>query len=724
MDHLLAEAPHSEKVGTGMPAEAPLEMPVQSLKRRPSCRFKHRTAASTIVARLLVFGGTAVATWVGALEMIAAVEVGGITFLEYIYLGLFVITFGWIAFAAVSAVNGLLFSLLGKALTIVPALPCSGHEADASAPAEPAERPRLTALVMPVYNEDPVHTAAALQAMAEALAAVGEAGGFEIVVISDSTNGDMWIRETMTYRQLRADLADIMPVWYRRRWLNTARKAGNVADFIRRWGGRYDCFLVLDADSVLTAETIIGLNRAMAADHSLGMLQSVPSLAGGETLFARLQQFAGAVYGPVVAEGLAVWSGDDGNYWGHNAIIRTRAFAETAGLPDLRGRKPFGGHILSHDFVEAALMRRAGWRVRMDPSLSGSYEASPPSLLDVATRDRRWAQGNLQHVGVIGARGLRWPNRVHLATGIMSYLSASLWLMLIATGIALAAQARFIRPEYFAEDYQLYPNWPRFDSERMLFVFLGTMGVLLLPKFIGYLRALFSRTRRLAAGGFFNLTISVLFETILSALYAPIMMLIQNHHLLDILRGRDSGWSAQRRGGGGDGWRSIARLHRWHTTAGLALLIGLGINDMHLLAWMSPVVAGLVLSIPLSWMSGRAGFGIFLRRLGLLLVESETTPPSVIKRRDEIVTAAAHLPADALAYFAAEPDQGYAHIAFNLPRPPAPPGHPDADLLTARAKLDSAPTLGVALSWLTPAERIRVASDAQLLQRLHELARN
>jgi membrane glycosyltransferase len=128
----------------------------------------------------------------------------------------------------------------------------------------------------------------------------------------------------------------------------------------------------------------------------------VPLIVNRTSLFARVQQFASRLYGPMLSEGLAWWSGSEGNYWGHNAIIRTRAFAEQAGLPRLPGRKPFGGEILSHDFVEAALLRRGGWDVRMAPQLYGSFEECPPSLPDLIVRERRWCQGNLQHEACTG----------------------------------------------------------------------------------------------------------------------------------------------------------------------------------------------------------------------------------------------------------------------------------------------------------------------------------
>ncbi len=185
---------------------------------------------------------------------------------------------------------------------------------------------------MPVYNEDPSRTFASLRAMAESLVAAGQADNFEIFVLSDTQNPEVYVQETAAVQALRDALGEFR-VWYRHRHENVAKKAGNLRDFVTRWGGRYDYMIVLDADSVLSVDTLLTLVREMAADPKLGLLQTVPRLCGGHTLFARLQQFAGSVYGPIVARGIAAWSGDDGNYWGHNAIIRVRAFAAAAGLP-------------------------------------------------------------------------------------------------------------------------------------------------------------------------------------------------------------------------------------------------------------------------------------------------------------------------------------------------------------------------------------------------------
>ncbi len=212
--------------------------------------------------------------------------------------------------------------------------------------------------------------------------------------------------EADVYRALGRELDDIIPVYYRRRLKNTARKAGNIADWVGRFGAGYQSFVILDGDSVMSGATLVSLALAMDADPKAGLIQTVPRIVGGETLLQRLQQFACNTYGPPVAAGLAFWHRDQGNYWGHNAIIRTAAFAAAAGLPDLPGRKPFGGHIMSHDFVEAVLLQRAGYGVHMMPSLEGSYEGMPPNIIDVVARDRRWAQGNLQHLAIVSQPGL------------------------------------------------------------------------------------------------------------------------------------------------------------------------------------------------------------------------------------------------------------------------------------------------------------------------------
>ncbi|HEX7114446.1 MAG TPA: glucans biosynthesis glucosyltransferase MdoH [Steroidobacter sp.] len=685
----------------GMPFERPLEMPVQSLEHAVLHVPAEVTSVRTILARAITVLGALAITGYGVYEMLAIVSVDSMTALQGIMLFFFAVTLAWIAFGAASAVAGFLIPLR-----------------------RPAEAPiagSRTALVMPVYNEDPARTTAGLYAMAEALAKIDAAQHFEIAILSDSTNIDAWVAESLAVDQLRRDLREIMPVWYRRRWHNTGRKAGNVEEFVKRWGGRYDYMIVLDADSLMSAETLVALVRRMQADPKLGILQTVPIVLGHQSLFARIQQFAGRVYGGLIARGVAAWSGNEGNYWGHNAIIRVCAFAQACGLPQLPGRRPFGGHILSHDFVEAALMRRAGWKVCMATDLDGSWEESPPSLIDVAIRDRRWAQGNLQHSKVMGADGLALTSRAHFLIGIMSYLSSPLWLMLLLVGFALTLQATLIRPEYFSHTFQLFPDWPRFDAERMTELFIFTMCVLATPKVLGWARALLIPRIRKGCGGFIGVTVATVVETILSALYAPIMMLVQTQHVIEILTGRDSGWKSQRRHASATSWREAWSVHWPHVLIGILIAVIAFTISPTLLAWLTPTLAGLLLAVPLSKMSSSVRAGRLLRWLGLLRTPEEKHLPEVVRRRDELYERAAQMPADGLRYLARNRQARYAHISGNLPRPPESRGHPDPHRLTAERKVQEARTLSEALAWLSPHERVHVAGDPRLLERLSEL---
>ncbi len=406
-------------------------MPVQSLSKFPKNQVRRqvRPRRAPWFSRLFVFAAALGLTGWGAFEMYKVVSVSVVTPLQWALVALFTINFSWIAVAFTSSIVGFL-ALLRR----------------------PRKRPlprtlnARTAVVMPVYNEATARVFSSLQAMIEEIAATGLMQHFDFFILSNSTQPNAWIAEERAFYALRERMGPAVRIFYRHRKRNVGRKAGNIEDFVSRWGGAYEHMLVLDADSLLTGPCIIGLTEAMEADPDAGIVQSLPLIINRNTLFARLQQFAAKIYGPVIATGLAVWSGREGNYWGHNAIIRTRAFAAHCGMPTLSGKPPFGGHIMSHDFVEAALIRRAGWTVYMLPDLQGSYEESPPSLIDLATRDRRWCQGNLQHVRVIGAAGLTWPTRQHFATGIMSYLASPLWLAQLLVGITLVCRPAMCGP--------------------------------------------------------------------------------------------------------------------------------------------------------------------------------------------------------------------------------------------------------------------------------------
>ncbi|MET0367424.1 MAG: glucans biosynthesis glucosyltransferase MdoH, partial [Methylobacterium sp.] len=359
-----------------LPPLAPLDMPVQSLRAEPRRETGLIAPARGVgLRRLLVIGGAVVMTAIGGRQMYLVLNGAGQSFLGWAVLILFVVLFAWIALAFTSALGGLIDMLAGRR-----------RMADESLP----ELGTRTALLMPCYNENPARIAAGLQAIYESLQATGRLDRFDFFILSDTTDPDVWIAEEASFLALRERTGGHARIFYRRRAKNTERKAGNIADWVRRFGGAYPFMLILDADSVMEGASVVRLAALMEKEPGTGLIQTLPVIVNGTTLFARMQQFAGRIYGPLIAHGIARWHGTEGNYWGHNAIIRTRAFAEQAGLPVLRGRTPFGGHVLSHDFVEAALIRRGGWAVRMVPDLPGSFEEGPPSLTDVAVRDRRW----------------------------------------------------------------------------------------------------------------------------------------------------------------------------------------------------------------------------------------------------------------------------------------------------------------------------------------------
>lgn len=591
------------------PAEHPLPMPVQDLRRWNGAAAAPSPVSSVVCARIFVFGLTGALTMAGTYGMYQVISPVNVTWLQLLFAALFALTFTWISFSCASAIIGFL------GLWRRPS-------------AAPAQAPRSaigrTAILMPVYNENPDQVFATLESMGRGLVWQDAQRHFDIFVLSDTRREDVAAKELERFHSLRQKLGEAMGVYYRRRADNRHRKAGNIADFVARWGGRYDHMIILDADSTMSADILIALARTMAADPEAGIIQSLPLLCNRWTPFARMTQFAGRIYGPVVAAGLAAWHGRDGNYWGHNAIIRVRAFAASAGLPELRGRKPFGGHILSHDFVEAALMRRAGWGVYMVPELQGSYEETPPTLVDLAVRDRRWAQGNLQHMKVVGARGLHWLSRVHLVQGIMSYLASPLWFLLLSAGMVLALIGRYAEPNYFPEGLSLFPAWPVFDPELALRLLAATAAVLYLPKLLGLVLALRRSDVRKGCGGTAGLLKSVAAETILSMLLSPVMMLIHTRFVLDILLGRDSGWNAQNRGETSLPCLATLRRHAGHALMGFVIgLASLSVSWAAFL-WFAPITTGLLLAPVVSWATGAASAGRWLWRMNVFRIPEES----------------------------------------------------------------------------------------------------
>ncbi|HXF55107.1 MAG TPA: glucans biosynthesis glucosyltransferase MdoH, partial [Hyphomicrobiaceae bacterium] len=424
-----------------MPPGKPLPMPIQDLwshaPRATAAVGACSPSLVTLVARAAVLILTLAATAAFAWSFGQVVRVGSMNLATVLLWALCTVSFAWIALGSANVCVGFAGRLLSRRLDTL------------QIPASPLPLTTRTALLFPVYREDPTAVAASIDAMTEDLARLGCASAFDVFILSDTQLKSERKAERSTYFALAHALRGRIAIFYRNRNDNRGKKAGNIHEWVERFGNGYDHFVILDADSVMSGTTLVRLAGAMERAPSAGLIQTVPRLVEGQTLFARLQQFANAYYGPLVAAGFAMWQGASGNYFGHNAIVRTRAFAESAGLPTLAGTAPLGGHIQSHDFVEAALLRRRGWGVHTAPSLDGSYEASPPTLVDYAIRDRRWAQGNMQHLRLIGVRGLSPLSRLHFATGAMAYIAPAVLGLSLVLGLWLTYEVRLRGLDYF-----------------------------------------------------------------------------------------------------------------------------------------------------------------------------------------------------------------------------------------------------------------------------------
>lgn len=678
-----------------LPPRAPLDMPEQGLSDYDrTARYRLRGESGPRIARAVLIAGALLLSAFLVHQMWLVLSIGGLTGVEKAMLALFVINIAWIGFGAVSPLMGFML----------------GPERAGPPDAAPTRR---TALLMPTYNEDPARIVGAAVAMLRAIDARGAGPAFDLFILSDTNRPDVWLAEQAMVDAARADGQVGDRLLYRHRARNLRRKAGNIADWVERWGAAYPFMLVLDADSLMEADTIIELARRMEADDTLGILQTSPNLIGGETPLARVQQFASRVYGPVLTRGLRAWFGNAGNYWGHNAIIRTRAFADCGGLPELPGKPPFGGLILSHDFVEAAFVRRGGYAVRMADDLAGSFEHAPPNLVELAARDRRWCQGNLQHARLLGTRGMHPLSRLHLFMGIMSYLSSPLWLLFLLAGMVLALHAYLVPPDYFLDRFSLFPDWPRIDPERAMMLFGLCMLVLFAPKILGTLAFLGDPDAR---GLRLRAPFSLVSEILLSALVAPIMMFVQTSSVVQILTGRDSGWNPQARDADRVPWGLLWRFHARHMYAGILLAVAAAAISWRLLAWMSPALLGLVLAVPISAFMGSARAGRALIRLGLLTTPEERTPPPLAHAAEleaEALRATGRPPAG-VSELLADPLALGRHLAWLDETTARPVGTPDQSLATALLKLAD----GLGPDSLDPRESFAVLASARTLSGL------
>ncbi|RUR39165.1 glucans biosynthesis glucosyltransferase MdoH [Vreelandella populi] len=553
---------------------------------------------------------------------------------QIIMLVLFALTFTWIALAFWGAICGFVVC----ALRLDPL----SLRKQVSLLTDDYLLVSRTALIMPIYAEPPIPTIAGLEATCRSLLEQAEAvhqrletplsEHFEVFVLSDTQDPDKAKVEAAHVAALQQRLAGQLAVHYRRRENNLGRKAGNIADFCCRWGQNYDHMVVLDADSLMSGATLLNLVHRMQQQPEVGLIQTVPIPVGQRTLFGLFTQFASALYSPMLAAGQSFWQGDAANYWGHNAIIRTRAFMASAGLPTLSGKPPMGGEILSHDFVEAALLKRSGWQVLLDTTATtsvslrnpyasashNSFEAMPSNMLDFAKRDRRWLQGNLQHLRLLTGAGLHPLSRLHFLFGAFAYLSSLVWLGLLVCSSILVG--------YHAIDESPTQTFSKSLPVGLLVV---TLGMLLAPKFLGLLLALGQSPH--AFGGRLKLLASAVLEILFAALIAPLMMAWHSLFIINVLLGRSVEWQTQPRGERSLPWKEVWQHAGWMTLCGIGWAGAVMLFSTSAFGWLTPAWLGLVAAVPIiKYSSSSTWGGVINRRFGLLQTPSDSLSPALL----------------------------------------------------------------------------------------------
>ncbi len=642
-----------------------------SAPQRPAIKSPLSGVVRRLIFFNLVVALTLMATWVLA----DIFWRGGLTKIEITMLALFVPLFAMVSLGFVQAVTGFLLLCQRRRDPFVIANPDEPLPAAGTLP--------ITAIVIPIHNEEVVRVYEGLRAMYLSLIRAGYGEQFHFFILSDTRDANIAVEEEAAWLDLCKQLRGFGRIFYRRRRTPLNRKSGNVSDFCRRWGRAYPYMIVLDADSVMEGHTLVRLVALMEANPSAGIIQTVPQLVMAQTPFARMMQFSAALYGPIFSAGLNFWQQDEGNYWGHNAILRVAPFMEHCALPELPLTGGLEAHFMSHDYVEAALMRQAGYRVWLAVNLEGSYEGGPPTVLDHARRDRRWCRGNLQHAWLLIAPGIHPINRLHLLLGILSYLASPLWLLMLLFGLAQsfvdvvnASNRRF--------DYDVgMTSFLDIGGLRLAFIlFTATMAMLIVPKVLAVLLAIFQRTTRTTFGGALPLVAGAVLEQLVATLMAPALMLFNTSSVLSILMGRTVNWAAQARdGAGGTSWLSAARTHWSHTLIGGGLAwIAFQIHPM-VGWWFSPIWMGLLLSIPMTVWLDHPKRGRKLARWRIFATPVETATPPVLKHLQRNLELIARRPAEphandpnaGLARLVLDPYLNAVHRVLRLRNIPEPP---------------------------------------------------
>jgi membrane glycosyltransferase len=693
-------------------------MPVSSLRRwgvkrapkrktgRDAWKWSARTRRTIFAA--VVVGQTAAAT---AFLLDTLPRKGG-TPNEVLIAVLFAILFAWIS-------TGLWLSTIGFWSVVVRRNRFSVTRLLGREPCPELSAGARVAVIMPICNEPVDRVFAGLQATYESLQRTGRGDHFDFFILSDTADPAAALREEAAWARLCRNVWGYGKIFYRRRKVRLRRKTGNVAEFCRRWGKRYPYLIGFDADSIMSGETMVRLVALIEKSPHVGIIQTRPQAIHRRSIFGRIQQFSSRLYGPIFAAGLHWWQMGDGQYWGHNAVIRTDAFMAHCGLPTLPGRPPLGGEILSHDFVEAAMLGRAGWETWLAYDLDGSYEESPGAILEEMKRDRRWCQGNIQHLRLMFARGFKGGHRALFLNGVFSYVSAAVWFVFLVVSTYEAVADVFFPVNYFPRERMLFPEWPVWKPAQAIVLTCVTAVVLFMPKVLGILAAVLTGSAR-GFGGVIRLVVSALLEVVFSALMAPIRMVFHTRFVVLNLLGRTVEWKSAPREDEETSWGEAVRRHAVDSTLASVWAIALYLLDPGYFWWITPILGALAVSVPLSVLTSRVKLGDRIRKLGLFAIPEETSPPQVLRdfteRYEELHAAAGAMdPDEVFAAAVRDPGPWALHLAMMRHRPRRlRKDITDARYATALRAVSQGP------AGLGPRERRVILADPALMTFVHE----
>jgi membrane glycosyltransferase len=564
-------------------------------------------AGVPVFARRLMFAALVAATTLGVLSLaVLALSPGGYGLVDLLLLLLYAIALPWLVIGfSISTIGFCVMRFARDPLgTIFPA-------AARIRGTEPITA--RTAILVCIRNEAPERVIRNLAPLMAGLAAAGVGERFHVFILSDTDAGDHAAAEEAHLAAFAAGWRDRIAVTYRRRSENTGFKAGNIEDFCRRWGSSHDFALTLDADSFMTAEAVLRLVRIMQSDEKLGIVQSLVVGLPSTSAFARLFQFGMRLGMRSYTIGSAWWQADCGPYWGHNALVRLSAFIAHCGLPELPAEGVLGGQILSHDQIEAVLMRRAGYEVRVLPLEHQSWEENPATLLEFIRRDLRWCQGNMQYWHLLGLPGLRPVSRYQLVFAILMFAGSPAWIALLVLG-TLAAAAAPTPGDFIRADFGLA-------------TFAATMVMWLSPKLATFIDVLTRAKERFSFGGTGRFLASAAAETVFSLLLAPIMWFGHTLFLARLPFHRTVAWTAQVRDDHAVPLGLACRALWPYTVVGGGTIILLALTHPSAILYALPLAAGLALSIPLAVLTASRGFSAALMRLGIGRLPEETAAP-------------------------------------------------------------------------------------------------